>query len=128
MIIMIVFSVAVVLGLWIPGRNSSASIAFAFLFGIGSGACIGLGHVLNMSISPAKEVGYRMGTIFAVAGVGCLLSPPIGGAIIDRTRDVVTTTTLPFQWLELCAFAHLHHLAQGKTGRPEHHRQGLDWL
>jgi hypothetical protein len=34
MMIMLVFSAAVVLGLWIPGRNSSASIAFAFSFGL----------------------------------------------------------------------------------------------
>ena len=28
-----------------------------------------------------NEVGYRMGTVFAIAGLGTLTSPPIGGAI-----------------------------------------------
>jgi MFS family permease len=80
-IIMTLFCMVIILGLWLPGRSQGAAIAFAVLFGIGSGACIGLGPVLIMSISPMKEVGLRMGTIFAVAGVGVLTSPPIGGAI-----------------------------------------------
>lgn len=85
MIVMITFSAIIVLGLWLPGRSPATSIAFAVLFGIGSGASIGLGPVLIMSISPINEVGYRMGTIFAIAGIGCLTSPPIGGAIVDLT-------------------------------------------
>jgi MFS family permease len=87
MILMILFSAIIVLGLWLPGRGQASSIAFAVLFGIGSGACIGLGPVLIMGISPMKEVGYRMGTIFAVAGIGSLTSPPIGGAIVDATQS-----------------------------------------
>ena len=87
MILMVIFSIVIVLGLWLPGRSDATSIAFATLFGIGSGAVIGLGPVLIMSISPMNEVGYRMGTIFAIAGIGCLTSPPIGGAIADATRN-----------------------------------------
>lgn len=84
---MVLFNLIVVLGLWLPGRSGGTSIAFAVLFGIGSGACIGLGPVLIMSISPMNEVGYRMGAVFAIAGIGSLTGPPIGGAIVDATRD-----------------------------------------
>jgi MFS family permease len=80
--IMILFSTVIILGLWLPGHSHSAIITFAALFGIGSGACIGLGPVLIMNISPMSEVGYRMGTVMAIAGLGTLTSPPIGGAII----------------------------------------------
>ncbi|KAL4767261.1 major facilitator superfamily domain-containing protein [Aspergillus nidulans var. acristatus] len=86
MIIMVLFSMIIVLALWLPGRSEATMIAFAALFGVGSGACIGLGPVLIMGISPIKEVGYRMGTIFAIAGIGALTSPPIGGAIVGRTK------------------------------------------
>lgn len=85
-LIMILFTGISVLAIWLPGRSSATSIVFAVLFGVGSGACIGLGPVLIMSISPMNEVGIRMGTIFAIAAVGCLTSPPIGGAIVDKTR------------------------------------------
>jgi MFS family permease len=78
---MVLFSTIIVLGLWLPGHSHATIITFAALFGIGSGACIGLGPVLIMGISPMKEVGYRMGTVFAIAGIGTLTSPPIGGAI-----------------------------------------------
>ncbi|KAJ4163178.1 hypothetical protein LMH87_004922 [Akanthomyces muscarius] len=105
-ILMILFSAVVVLGIWLPGHSAGASYAFAVLFGIGSGACIGLGPVLIMSISPIKEVGYRMGTIFAIAGIGCLTSPPIGGAIVDKTSDKVYDYAALFSGLNyLVAFA-----------------------
>ena len=81
---MILFSTIIVLGLWLPGHSHAAIIVFAALFGIGSGACIGLGPVLIMSISPIEEAGYRMGTVMAIAGIGTLTSPPIGGAIVAR--------------------------------------------
>ena len=38
-----------------------------------------------MGISPMEEAGYRMGTVMAIAGLGTLTSPPIGGAIVART-------------------------------------------
>jgi MFS family permease len=81
---MVLFSTITILGLWLPAHSHAAMIAFAALFGIGSGACIGPGPVLIMSISPVSEVGYRMGTVMAIAGVGTLTSPPIGGAIIAK--------------------------------------------
>lgn len=87
MILMAIMCIVFVLGVWLPGRSDATSIVFAVFFGIGSGACIGLGPVLIMSISPMHEVGYRMGTIFAIAGIGCLTGPPIGGAIADATKN-----------------------------------------
>ncbi len=78
---MVLFSIVLVLGLWLPGHSHAAIITFTALFGIDSDAYIGLGPVLIMSISPMKEVGYRMGTVFAIAGIGTLTSPSIGGAI-----------------------------------------------
>jgi MFS family permease len=85
MSIMILFSAVIILGLWLPGHSHATIITFATLFGIGSGACIGLGPVLIMGISPMSEAGYRMGTVMAIAGIGTLTSPPIGGAIITAT-------------------------------------------
>ena len=52
---MTALSAVVVLALWLPGRGDGAFISFAVLFGITSGAGIGLGPVLIASISP---IGY----------------------------------------------------------------------
>jgi ABC-type sulfate transport system permease component len=34
-----------------------------------------------------NQVGFRLGTIFAIVAIGCLTSPPIGGAIADATQN-----------------------------------------
>ncbi|KAF7547067.1 hypothetical protein G7Z17_g7992 [Cylindrodendrum hubeiense] len=82
MVVMLLASAVIVLGLWLPGRGDGALITFAVLFGISSGAGIGLGPVLMTNISPPGEFGFRMGTIMSIAAIGTLTSPPIAGAIV----------------------------------------------
>ncbi|KAF7545739.1 hypothetical protein G7046_g9487 [Stylonectria norvegica] len=82
MLAMTLLSAILILGLWLPGSSDGAIITFAVLFGFSSGAAIGLGPVLVSSISPMKELGFRMGTIMSLAAVGTLTSPPISGAIV----------------------------------------------
>jgi len=93
-VFMSMFTTIINLGLWLPARSEGTIIAFAALFGFGSGACIGLGPVLIMGISPRKEVGYRMGTILAIASVGALTSLPIGGAIAAARGGIYVYASL----------------------------------
>ncbi|GIC93061.1 uncharacterized protein Aud_009540 [Aspergillus udagawae] len=92
MLVMTSLSAILVLALWLPARGNVALITFAALFGITSGAIIGLGPVLIVSISPMSESGYRMGTVLAFAAVGTLTSPPIGGAIAADSGGSYTYT------------------------------------
>ncbi|KAF7160151.1 hypothetical protein CNMCM5623_005666 [Aspergillus felis] len=92
MLVMTSLSAILVLALWLPARGNGALITFAALFGITSGAIIGLGPVLVVSISPMSELGYRMGTVLAFAAVGTLTSPPIGGAIAADSGGSYTYT------------------------------------
>ncbi|KAJ5505618.1 Major facilitator superfamily domain general substrate transporter [Penicillium expansum] len=92
MLVMTTLSAILVLALWLPARGNGALISFAALFGISSGAIIGLGPVLIVSISPMNELGYRMGTVLAFAAVGTLTSPPIGGAIAAANGGSYTYT------------------------------------
>ncbi|KAF9884683.1 hypothetical protein FE257_001376 [Aspergillus nanangensis] len=92
MLVMTSLSAILVLALWLPARGNGALITFAALFGISSGAVIGLGPVLIVSISPMSELGYRMGTVLAFAAVGALTSPPIGGAITTDSGGSYTYT------------------------------------
>ncbi|QKX55368.1 uncharacterized protein TRUGW13939_02460 [Talaromyces rugulosus] len=84
LIIAMIASLIVVLGSWLPSRGNATLIVFTILFGFTSGTTIGLGPMIAMSLSPPAEVGYRTGTVFAVAGLGALTSPPIAGAPIAR--------------------------------------------
>ncbi|GFF95101.1 hypothetical protein IFM53868_07850 [Aspergillus udagawae] len=92
MLVMTSLSAILVLALWLPARDNGALITFAALFGITSGAIIGLGHVLIVSISHMSELGYRMGTVLAFAAVGTLTSPPIRGAIAADSGGSYTYT------------------------------------
>ena len=82
MIIMATFTTVVILGLWLPATGNGPIILFAALFGIGSGAGIGLTPALCAGISPIKDIGVRTGTIFAISSVAALTGSPLGGRII----------------------------------------------
>lgn len=82
MIIMAAFTTIVILGLWLPATGNTPIILFAALFGIGSGAGIGLTPALCAGISPIKDIGVRTGTVFAIASIAALTGSPLGGRII----------------------------------------------
>lgn len=82
LIVMVLLTGVITLGLWSPGHSNAAIIVFAAVFGVTSGACIGLTPPLVMNITKdPREVGFRIGAALAVAGIGALTSPPIAGAI-----------------------------------------------
>lgn len=82
MIIMSAFTTILVLALWLPATGNAPLIIFAALFGIGSGAGIGLTPALCAGISPIKDIGVRSGTIFSIASIAALTGSPLGGRII----------------------------------------------
>ena len=94
MVVMSLASGILCLALWLPGRSNGASIAFAILFGITSGAVVGIGPVLIAGISPMRELGTRMGTILAIAAIGTLTAPPIGTAIAQNSGGDYTFSAL----------------------------------
>ena len=94
MVVMTLLSGILCLALWLPGRSNATSIVFAVLFGISSGAVIGIGPVLIASISPMRELGTRMGTILAIAAIGTLTAPPIGTAIAQKSGGDFTYSAL----------------------------------
>ncbi|KXX78516.1 putative transporter MCH4 [Madurella mycetomatis] len=74
-----------VLALWIPASGNAATIVFTALFGIASGAGIGLTPVLIAHISPIQQIGTRTGTCYSIAALAALTGSPIGGAILAAT-------------------------------------------
>lgn len=82
MIVMSGFTAILILAMWLPVTGNAALITFAVLFGIGSGAGIGLTPALTAQISPIQEIGIRSGTVFSIAAFAALTGSPIGGQII----------------------------------------------
>jgi MFS family permease len=86
MIVMSFFTAALILALWLPTSGNAPIIIFAVLFGIGSGAGIGLTPALCAQVSPIKDIGVRTGTIFAISSIAALTGSPIGGQIITDSH------------------------------------------
>lgn len=82
MIVMSAFTTILILALWLPATGNAPIILFAALFGIGSGAGIGLTPVLVAQISPIQEIGVRTGTAFSLSAFAALTGSPIGGQIL----------------------------------------------
>lgn len=94
MIIMSAFTTILILALWLPATGNAPIILFAALFGIGSGAGIGLTPVLCAQLSPIKDIGVRTGTVFAISAFAALTGSPIGGQIIGVSNGTFQNTII----------------------------------
>ena len=83
MIVMASFTTILILAMWLTATGNAAIIVFAALFGIASGAGIGLTPALCAQVSPIQEIGIRSGTVFSIAAFAALTGSPIGGQIIS---------------------------------------------
>ncbi|KAH8678552.1 major facilitator superfamily domain-containing protein [Xylariales sp. PMI_506] len=81
------FSGIVEFAVWIPAQRSSIAIGFAVMFGFVSGAFIGLIGALPISVSPAPEIGYRLGVVLLAVAIPALAMGPVGGAILQSSAD-----------------------------------------
>jgi predicted MFS family arabinose efflux permease len=82
MIVMSAFTMALILGLWLPAAGNTAIITFAALFGIGSGAGISLTPALCAKISRLSDIGTPTGAAYSIAAIAALTGSPIGGKIV----------------------------------------------
>ncbi|KLU88055.1 riboflavin transporter MCH5 [Magnaporthiopsis poae ATCC 64411] len=90
MITMSVLTSALILAVWLPTVGEPAAIAFAVLFGISSGAGIGLVPVLCATISPIHEIGLRSGTAYVFSAFAALTGSPIGGQLVTERQGDFT--------------------------------------
>lgn len=90
MVVMATFTSVVILGLWIPATGNASRITFAILFGIGSGAGIGLTPGLVAQVSDIRDIGVRTGAVFAIAAFAALSGSPIGGRIVGDSDGSFT--------------------------------------
>ncbi|RFU80785.1 hypothetical protein TARUN_1442 [Trichoderma arundinaceum] len=71
------------LAVWIPVKNMAGILVFVIIFGFSSGGFISIGPTLVAQISEIREIGTRVGTVFAIQSFGALTGSPIGGAIVS---------------------------------------------
>ncbi|KAE8150439.1 major facilitator superfamily domain-containing protein [Aspergillus avenaceus] len=77
------FSVIIVLALWLPSRSNAPAIVFTALYGFSSGAVVSLAPALIAQITKdMREIGVRSGTYFGIVSFAALTGMPIAGALL----------------------------------------------
>ncbi|KAK4159535.1 major facilitator superfamily domain-containing protein [Cladorrhinum sp. PSN259] len=99
-----------VVGIWLPAGDSNATIiAFAVLFGFGSGSNIGLVPVCLGQLCDHRKFGRLFSTAMMVASFGTLSSLPIGGALLGLETN---------PWTALILFSGLSYMAAELSAAP----------
>ncbi|KAK3995226.1 riboflavin transporter MCH5 [Cladorrhinum sp. PSN332] len=94
-IITIAICLVTVVGIWLPAGDSNAAlIAYAVLFGFGSGSNIGLVPVCLGQLCDHRRFGRLFSTAMMVASFGTLSSVPIGGALLGLETNPWTAVIL----------------------------------
>lgn len=99
MIFLALISTILIFGLWIPGNNVPASIAFSAVFGFMSGSTISLGPGIILQISPLPRKLPNMVLLYLAEAIAALGVSPIGGALLSAGGN-----TNPL-WLQIFAGA-----------------------
>ncbi|KAL4913914.1 major facilitator superfamily domain-containing protein [Aspergillus aurantiobrunneus] len=73
---------------WIGVHTVPGIIILSVLYGIFSGGFVSLPPVVTASITKdMRELGTRLGMVFAITSIGLLIGTPIGGAILSNTHE-----------------------------------------
>jgi MFS family permease len=81
---------AILAFVWIRVHTVPGIIILAVLYGFFSGGFVSLPPVVMASMTPdVRNLGTRMGMVFAITSIGLLIGTPIGGAILSRTNEYV---------------------------------------
>jgi MFS family permease len=85
LLIALIFTLAVMLILWLPFGNKSlpALYIFATIFGFGTGSWMALVPACIGQLCRAEEFGRYYGTLYFIASLATLVCVPISGELID---------------------------------------------
>ncbi|KAL4788725.1 putative MFS monocarboxylate transporter [Aspergillus varians] len=73
---------------WIGIHNTPGIIILSVLYGIFSGGFVSLPPVVMATLTKdMRELGTRMGMVFAITSIGLLIGTPIGGAIVGDSHN-----------------------------------------
>ncbi|CAG8018758.1 unnamed protein product [Penicillium olsonii] len=81
---------AILAFVWIRVHTVPGIIILSVFYGFFSGGFVSLPPVVMASMTPdVRNLGTRMGMLFAIVSIGLLIGTPIGGAILNSTNEYV---------------------------------------
>ncbi|KAI1616893.1 MFS transporter, MCP family, solute carrier family 16, member 10 [Exophiala viscosa] len=91
LLIMIVFTLILMLALWLPfGETSLAALyAFCALFGFGTGSWMALTPACIGQLCEAEQFGRYYGTMYFIASLATLVCVPISGELVETVGPQV---------------------------------------
>lgn len=84
---MTILSGLLCLGTWAITSSIPLLVTFVLLFGFCSGVFIAVLPVIVAQITPAENLGGRIGAFYSVLAVAQLVGSPIGGTLIRSGND-----------------------------------------
>lgn len=89
---------------WIGVHNTPGIIVLAVLYGLCSGGFVSLPPVVMVTLTKdIRDLGTRMGMVFAVTSIALLVGTPIGGAILGSSNDFLGLQLFTACCLASCA-------------------------
>jgi MFS family permease len=91
LMIMIVFTLIIMLVLWLPFGHTSLAALYAFtaLFGFGTGSWMALTPACIGQLCEADQFGRYYGTLYFVASLATLIGVPISGELVEAISPQV---------------------------------------
>lgn len=88
MIFMTTIAGILILALWLPSSGNASIIVFSALYGLFSGPFISLLPAYIGIISPQPVYGARLGALYLIVAVACLVGTPTGGALVGQAGSL----------------------------------------
>jgi len=88
---MIVFTLIVMLVLWLPFGNTSLAALYTFsaLFGFGTGSWMALTPACIGQLCEAEQFGRYYGTLYFIASLATLVCIPVSGELVESVGPEV---------------------------------------
>ncbi len=85
LLMLLTFALAGCFLLWAAATSFALLAAFAVLFGLSYGGCVGLYPAVAAELFGARHIGAVLGLLYTGVGVAALLGPTLAGLVFDLT-------------------------------------------
>ncbi|RAH50547.1 monocarboxylate transporter [Aspergillus brunneoviolaceus CBS 621.78] len=95
LLVLVSFGILAIFIILYPFSHSMTALYFfSALYGLSSGSFLSLAPVCIRQVSPAKEIGMRFGTCYALVSFAVLISIPVGGEMLEKVGSRIVIVWL----------------------------------
>ncbi len=91
-------------GLWASAQGVAGLAAFALLFGMSYGGCVGLYPAVAADLFGTDRISTVLGHLYTAVGIAALFGPPVSGFVYDRTSSYLLPIAMSAMAAMIAAF------------------------